>query len=255
MPWLPGPDELLILPVEDVAIHLLRRIATHPNHEFRADKFTGLNGEVCNQGEEYHPLAVRAAVSEAIDWLYVNGLIVGETDSSRREDGFLRISRKGLRIAEEVEPIQLMNSERLLSLKLHPAIDQKARVQFAIGAYGSAVFEAFRSIEIRVRDAAGLPARVVGDDVMRNAFSATVGKEGPLTDLSLEGGEQRAIMELFAGAIGAFKNPLSHRVVDFDDPTVAAEQVMFADLLHRMLDSLEAAKAERETNKANLVSI
>ena len=121
MPWLPGPDELLILPVEDVAMHLLKRIAMHPHHDFRADRFTGFNGEVCNQGVEYHQPAVRAAVSEAIDWLYVNGLIVGDTDSIRREDGFFRISRKGLKIAEKADPIQLMNSERLLSLKINPA--------------------------------------------------------------------------------------------------------------------------------------
>src|SRR5215204_5924749 len=101
MPWTPGPDELLILPVEDVAMHLLRRIATHPHHEFRADKFTGLNGEVCNQGVEYHQPAVRDAVSEAVDWLYVNGLIVGDRDSGRREAGFFKISRKGLKIVDE----------------------------------------------------------------------------------------------------------------------------------------------------------
>lgn len=248
MPWLPTPEELLILPVEDVALHLLKRLAANPHHDFRADKFTGINGEVCNQGVEYHPTAVVSAISEAFDWLYVNGLIVGDADSSRREAGFFKISRRGIRIAEEADPLRLMNSERLLSLTLHPAIDQKARVQFAIGAYGSAVFEAFKSLEIRVRDAAGLPAKVVGDDVMRNALSPTDGKKGLLTDVSLEFGEQRAIMELFAGAIGAFKNPLSHRVVDYDDPIVAAEQVMFADLLHKMLDGLEEARAGREND-------
>jgi hypothetical protein len=36
-----------------------------------------------------------------------------------------------------------------------------------------------------------------------------------------------------------FKNPSSHRQVDFADPTVASEIVLLADLLLRMLDATE----------------
>lgn len=242
MDWLPYADELLVLPVENVAMFLLKRIARKPHQAFRAEKFTGINGEVLPHGEGYRQPAVKAAISEALDWLYVNGLIVGHSDSHQREQGFFTISRKGLAIVKEVEPLRLLRTERLLSLPLHPRIETKARIQFAIGAYGSAVFEAFRELEIRVRATGGYPAKTIGDDLMRLAFSPN---GGPLSDPSLVFGEQRAVMELYAGAIGAFKNPLSHRVVDYDDPTIAAEQILFADLLHRMLDGFEAAKAEK----------
>ena len=47
------------------------------------------------------------------------------------------------------------------------------------------------------------------------------------------------MMELFKGAIGVFKNPSSHRPVDYDDPVEAAEIVLFADLLERILDRIE----------------
>jgi hypothetical protein len=43
-------------------------------------------------------------------------------------------------------------------------------------------------------------------------------------------------MALFWGAIGVFKNPTSHRPVDYGDPAMAAEAVLLADLLLRMLD-------------------
>jgi uncharacterized protein (TIGR02391 family) len=69
------------------------------------------------------------------------------------------------------------------------------------------------------------------------AFSA---EKGALTDAEADPGEQVAMMELFKGAIGLFKNPTSHRPVDYDDPTLASEVILFADLLLRLLDQVEA---------------
>ncbi len=47
-------------------------------------------------------------------------------------------------------------------------------------------------------------------------------------------------MNLFSGAIGLFKDPTSHRAVNYDDPSVADEIVLLADLLLRLLDQTEA---------------
>ena len=51
-------------------------------------------------------------------------------------------------------------------------------------------------------------------------------------------GELEARSHLFAGAIGVFKNPTSHRIVDYSDPTEAAESVLFTDLLLRLVDRI-----------------
>jgi hypothetical protein len=42
-------------------------------------------------------------------------------------------------------------------------------------------------------------------------------------------------MDRFKGAIGLFKNPSSHRRVDLDDATEAADIALLADLLMRLL--------------------
>ncbi len=47
-------------------------------------------------------------------------------------------------------------------------------------------------------------------------------------------------MQLFAGAVGTFKNPPSHRQINYADSTEAAEVIMLADLLMRILDKTAA---------------
>jgi uncharacterized protein (TIGR02391 family) len=71
---------------------------------------------------------------------------------------------------------------------------------------------------------------------MRQAFNPN---DGPLTNASHEGGERQARSDLFAGAIGSFKNPTSHRAVTYSDPIEASEVITLADLLMRILDSIE----------------
>jgi uncharacterized protein (TIGR02391 family) len=61
---------------------------------------------------------------------------------------------------------------------------------------------------------------------------------GHLTDPAAEAGEKEAMSSLFASALGVFKNPSSHRTVNYDDPLLAAEAVLLADLLLRLLARL-----------------
>ena len=68
---------------------------------------------------------------------------------------------------------------------------------------------------------------------MRRAFNK---KDGPLTDPDAPKGEQEALSNLSAGAIGTCKNPHSHRNVMIG-AAEAAELIVVASYLLRVVDS------------------
>jgi len=70
-------------------------------------------------------------------------------------------------------------------------------------------------VQVRAKASLGSGPDEVGVKLMVKAFR----QGGPLFRPELEGGESTAQMNLFAGAIGLFKNPSSHRRVDFTDAT------------------------------------
>jgi uncharacterized protein (TIGR02391 family) len=124
---------------------------------------------------------------------------------------------------------------------LDPILLSKIQSPFLRSDFEIAIFSAFKEVEIRVRIAAGLAQNELGAPMMRKAFNP---KNGPLSDPTQIKGEQQAISDLFAGAIGAFKNPSSHRDVGFNDYSEALELIMLADRLIKI-----AEKRIRTTDK------
>jgi len=82
-----------------------------------------------------------------------------------------------------------------------------------------AAFAALKEVEVRVRQLSRGAPGDIGVSLVRKAF----GEDGLLRNPTLEAGEQEAISHLFAGTLGTFKNPVSHRPVDYDDPVLASE--------------------------------
>jgi len=77
---------------------------------------------------------------------------------------------------------------------------------------------------------------------MRKAFHE---QTGPLTDQSLPTAERESFAHLFAGAIGAYKNPHSHRKVTIDDLREAQRQVLQASQLLYIVDAAKARRAKK----------
>lgn len=175
-----------------------------------------------------------ACLSEAMNWLITQGLVAREAPGKTSSPQSMFVTRAGKRVL--TEGIAGVTAAQRLNVDLHERL-ARVRTQFLIGEYELAAFAAMREVEIRVRELAQADSSLLGVKLMRDSFA----RSGALANPGLDPGEQVGMMELFAGAIGTFKNPPSHRQVDYDDPTEASEVVMLADLLMRILDRLEQA--------------
>jgi uncharacterized protein (TIGR02391 family) len=114
---------------------------------------------------------------------------------------------------------------------LHADIAAAAYPAFLRGEYDTAVFQAFRDVEVAVRHAGKFGPNDFGTALMRRAFDPN---NGPLTDQTLPMPEREALAHLFAGAIGRYKNPTSHRQVAITAEE-AVELIVFASHLRRLV--------------------
>lgn len=215
---------LLALEPEEAAIHLLERF-----RDTTAEANQSLHNFI-NGLKHSHQigLEVEAALTEAWWWLVREGFVVESTSS-----GWFYISRRGKRALDSHDPVAFRHVKLLPRESLHPVISEKSFPPFLRGDYETAVFAAFKEVEIAVRDAANEPDHVIGADLMRRAFHEA---NGALRDPGQPTAEREALAHLFAGAIGSYKNPNSHRRVALE-PSEAAEMIFLASHLLGIVDA------------------
>ena len=178
------------------------------------------------------------ALMQAWQWLEREGFVALRPASLSRETDVMRtgityfVTNRGKKIAQREDLDAYRKANLLPKGQLHPIIAQKVWSLFLRGDYDCAVFQAFKEVEIAVRSAGNYDGRDIGVDLMRKAF----GNGGALTDPNQASAEQQARSNLFAGAIGSYKNPFSHRTV-FVSAEEAAEMIIFASHLLRIVDS------------------
>lgn len=231
---LPEHEVLLSLEVEELAWVVLEYLRSLPKDspQFGLHNFS-LSHTVAEYPGEYQK-NITNALREAWMWLKREGFIIS---TQGFHPNMVSITRKG----EDVEnsyALEAYRKAKLLPKKLlHPVIAQKVYHLFLRGDYDTGIFQAYKEVEIAVRNAGDYTAADYGVDLMRKAFQAD---NGPLTDQNQLKPEREATAHMFAGAIGLYKNPQSHRNV----PVTAEEAVkiiMLASHLLGIVDSRDPA--------------
>ena len=171
-----------------------------------------------------------AAVSAAWSWLEANGLICRNPEQDN--EWFVPTAR-GRQVRHHQALRALISAEQLPEHFLHDDILVHARPLFLQSRFDTAVFEAFKALEVAIRTAAQLGAGDIGIQLAQAAFHPD---NGPLTDTNVERGERVALMNLMTGALGSYKNPSSHRRVQLGAEE-AREMIMLASHLLRIVDS------------------
>lgn len=233
------PADLRALSTSEAALLLLTVLARNSGSINSNSTFRGAE-QAYEHNSEPDVALLLARLSDAWAWLESRALI--GPDPTQASGSWQRVTTRGHEVANDPNAQESATAADRLAMALHPSLETRVRRIFALGDHETAAFAALKAVEVRVRDLAG--AEGLGVSLMRSVFKKD---GGVLADSAADPGEQVATMELFAGAIGAFKNPASHRTVDYAVPTEAAEVVLLADLLMRLLDRVEQRRAEALT--------
>lgn len=232
--YVPDGDDVLRMEPEELAGYLLESLNSQGAATFALMNI-GLG--LANMYPSYGRISeLQKAVMEALGWLIAENLIA----PAYNQMGWYTVSRRGsqLKVHSDVEDLRRRNL--LPKAFLHPTLAQNAYPIFMSGHYDAAVFQAFKDVEIAIREVSGL-TESDGVALAREAFrpanprDARAVQAGPLVDVSLKESEQQAMMNLFAGALGWCRNPVGHKNVGLKAQE-AAELITFATYLFRLVD-------------------
>ena len=241
--FLPEAEHLLSLEPEELAGPLLLSLEDIeriiPGNIIGYDQ---LSGAIERQAGIKYPMGCREDVlfslMAAWQWLEREVLVAWNPSNLARSKSagsvtsyFVTKRGRNIKTPEDFEAYRKVNL--LPKGLLHPMHEQKVWALFLQGDYDTAVFRAFKQVEIAVRKAGGYGEKDRGTDLMRKAFHVETGN---LADPKKQTAEKQALSDLFAGAIGYLRNPVSHRDIDFTAEE-AAKVIILASYLLQIVDS------------------
>jgi uncharacterized protein (TIGR02391 family) len=235
---LPDAASVLALEPEELAGVLLEHfnsMTAHEQFQLNRHNFLAVGSEILGYGREAHD-GLERAFAEAWAWLERECLIALKPNAAGSYGYF--ITRRGQKLIDRDAYEAYRRATMLPRSLLHPRIESRVYPSFLRGAYDTAVFEALREVEVAAREAAGFGPERYGEGLMRDAFNPA---NGPLADRASLKSEQEAMANLFAGAIGLYKNSSSHRTGTVSDPAIAVEVIVLANHLLRLAEERKRA--------------
>ncbi len=161
-------------------------------------------------------VAVKEAAMEALAWLMAEGFVIPDFHSTTTGSGWYRLGPTARKAVTQTDIQELIRLRQILPKAfLHQEITKHAVPIFMTGSYDTSVHEAFKQVEITIRDATRLN-NLFGVDLVRAAFKPSNSRDatvipGLLTDTTTLEAEQQGTSNLFAGTMAVFRNPSSHQ--------------------------------------------
>jgi uncharacterized protein (TIGR02391 family) len=206
----PDPEVVVALEPDELGLRILQVLVNWPSHlGMSIEVGSFIRGALQGYGGTPRREQINQSVREAWAWLEGQALLLPD-DHYGGSHTMRVLSRRARRLGGDPNARKTFRAHRLPKDSLHVSIREDVWSSFQREKFDTAVFEAMKAVEVAVRDAAGLPEADIGPPLMRKAFHP---ETGALTDKGVVPAEREALSNLFAGAIGAYKNPHSHRNV------------------------------------------